>query len=63
MSVSAEELIEHCRGRIASYKKPRSVVFAEAIARRGFAPDYDALDVTFGGGGYPGSTPVSGAVR
>jgi acyl-CoA synthetase (AMP-forming)/AMP-acid ligase II len=58
MSVSAEELIEHCRGRIASYKKPRSVVFADAIPKRGFAPDYDALDVAYGGGGYPGSTPI-----
>ena len=24
--VGADELIEHCRSRIASYKKPRSVV-------------------------------------
>jgi long-chain acyl-CoA synthetase len=53
------ELIEHCRGRIASYKKPRSVEFVDAIARRGFAVDYDALDAQFGGGNYPGGTTRS----
>lgn len=53
-SASAEELIEHCRAHIASYKKPRSVEFADAIPRLGFAIDYDALDARYGGGGYPG---------
>jgi acyl-CoA synthetase (AMP-forming)/AMP-acid ligase II len=30
---SAAELIEHCRGRIASYKKPRTVDFVETLPR------------------------------
>jgi acyl-CoA synthetase (AMP-forming)/AMP-acid ligase II len=32
-SVSADELIDHCRTRIASYKKPRSVDFMNALPR------------------------------
>ncbi len=58
-SASAAELIEHCRARIASYKKPRSVEFVDALPRRGFAIDYDALDARFGGGGYPGGSTRS----
>jgi long-chain acyl-CoA synthetase len=54
MHASEEEIIDFCRERIASYKKPRSVEFVDAIARQGFAVDYDALDERFGGGGYPG---------
>jgi acyl-CoA synthetase (AMP-forming)/AMP-acid ligase II len=33
LAVSADELIEHCRSRIASYKKPRSVDFTSALPR------------------------------
>jgi long-chain acyl-CoA synthetase len=51
---STDEIIEHCRTHIASYKKPRTVEFVEKLPRRGFAVDYDALDARFGGGGYPG---------
>lgn len=54
MTASAEEIIEHCRARIASYKKPRSVEFVDALPRKGLGIDYDALDARFGGGGYPG---------
>jgi long-chain acyl-CoA synthetase len=57
-SVTETELIEHCRSRIASYKKPRSVEFVEALPRQGGAKDYDALDTAFGGGGYPGGENV-----
>jgi acyl-CoA synthetase (AMP-forming)/AMP-acid ligase II len=32
-AASADELIEHCRARIASYKKPRSVDFIDALPR------------------------------
>ncbi len=53
-AASADELIEHCRARIASYKKPKSVEFVEKLPRKGFAVDYQALDERFGGGGYPG---------
>ncbi len=58
--VSADELIEHCRERIASYKKPRTVEFVEALPRDGWAIDYHMLDERFGGGSYPGGdTPSS----
>jgi acyl-CoA synthetase (AMP-forming)/AMP-acid ligase II len=55
-AVTEAELIEHCRRRIASYKKPRSVVFTDALPRtpRGDV-DRDAVDTRFGGGGYPGA--------
>jgi acyl-CoA synthetase (AMP-forming)/AMP-acid ligase II len=53
-TASAEELVDHCRANIASYKKPRTVEFVDALPRRGHAVDYDALDEQFGGGGYPG---------
>ena len=55
-AVTQEEIIEHCRNGIASYKKPRFVEFIDALPRRGFAVDYDALDAAFGGGNYPGGT-------
>ena len=58
-TATADEFIEHCRERIASYKKPRTVEFVDALPRRGFAVDYDALDAQFGGGGYPGGTTRS----
>jgi acyl-CoA synthetase (AMP-forming)/AMP-acid ligase II len=53
-TATADEIIEHCRAHIASYKKPRSVEFVEALPRDGWLVDYDALDAQFGGGGYPG---------
>jgi len=54
-SVSAEDIIEHCRRGVASYKKPKAVEFVDELPRQGFAVDYDALDRRFGGGGYPGA--------
>jgi long-chain acyl-CoA synthetase len=54
-NVTAEEIIEHCRSHIASYKKPKVVEFVESLPRQGWAVDYDALDAQFGGGGYPGT--------
>jgi acyl-CoA synthetase (AMP-forming)/AMP-acid ligase II len=55
-SATAQELIEHCKAHIASYKKPSSVEFlAEPLPRRADgSKDYDALDARFGGGNYPG---------
>jgi acyl-CoA synthetase (AMP-forming)/AMP-acid ligase II len=53
-SATSDEIIEHCRGRIASYKKPRTIEFVTSLPRTGGAVDYDALDHQFGGGGYPG---------
>ena len=50
-----DEIIAHCRDRIASYKKPRTVEFVAALPRDGFAVDYDALDAQFGGGAVSGT--------
>jgi long-chain acyl-CoA synthetase len=52
---SADELIEHCKALIASYKKPKAIEFTDRLPRDGFAVDYAALDDRFGGGGYPTS--------
>lgn len=46
-------VIDHCRTAIASYKKPRSVIFADSLPRAGVAIDYAALDRLYEGGGYP----------
>jgi len=53
-TATADDIIEHCRANIASYKKPKSVEFVDALPRDGWLVDYDALDEKFGGGGYPG---------
>lgn len=54
-SATEQEIIEHCRKHIASYKKPKTVEFLDALPTMGgYAKDYAALDETFGGGGYPG---------
>jgi acyl-CoA synthetase (AMP-forming)/AMP-acid ligase II len=56
-SATADEIIEHCRQNIASYKKPKTVAFVDALPRTASGTkDYDALDRRFGGGGYPGGT-------
>jgi acyl-coenzyme A synthetase/AMP-(fatty) acid ligase len=54
-TATAEEIIEHVRSEIASYEKPRHVEFAGSIPKKGYTPDYDALDAVYGGGGYPGA--------
>ena len=41
-----QDLQDHCRSRIASYKKPTSVVLRDALPRRGLAIDYDAMQAT-----------------
>ena len=53
------DIVEHCRTRIASYKKPRTVEFVDALPRVGAVVDYEALDRRFGGGNYPGGTTRS----
>jgi long-chain acyl-CoA synthetase len=58
--VTAGELIEHCRRHIASYKKPKTVEFLDALPRVNGAKDYAALDSKFGGGGYPGGDNLGG---
>jgi len=32
-STSADELVEHCKGQLASYKVPRSIEFREALPK------------------------------
>ncbi|MEV0352582.1 AMP-binding protein [Nonomuraea sp. NPDC050680] len=54
-AATADDLIEHVKSALASYKKPREVAFVDAIPKRGFTPDYDALDAAHGGGNYPGT--------
>ncbi|HEU5158854.1 MAG TPA: AMP-binding protein [Streptosporangiaceae bacterium] len=54
-TATEEEIIEHVRAEIASYKKPKYVEFAESIPKKGYTPDYAALDDQYGGGGYPGA--------
>lgn len=52
---TAAELIEHCRARIASYKKPRHVEFVERLPRTPAGMiDYASLDKLYDGGNYPG---------
>ncbi|MCO6006516.1 AMP-binding protein [Actinoallomurus purpureus] len=53
-SLTREQVVEHVRSQIASYKKPRHVEFAASIPKKGYTPDYDALDAAYGGGGHPG---------
>jgi acyl-CoA synthetase (AMP-forming)/AMP-acid ligase II len=59
-SVGAEDVIAHCREQIASYKKPKTVEFLDALPRTPAGQkDYAALDEKFGGGGYPGGATRS----
>jgi long-chain acyl-CoA synthetase len=58
-TATPEELVRHCRSLIASYKKPRTIEFVDALPRSGWAVDYDALDARFGGGNYPGGSVPS----
>jgi acyl-CoA synthetase (AMP-forming)/AMP-acid ligase II len=57
---TAADLIEHCRDHIASYKKPKTVEFLDALPRAAGVKDYAALDEKFGGGGYPGGANLGG---
>ena len=49
-----EQIIEHCRAHIASYKKPKIVQFCVALPRLPTgAIDRASVDKQWGGGGYP----------
>jgi acyl-CoA synthetase (AMP-forming)/AMP-acid ligase II len=56
--LTQEAVIEHCRGCMASYKKPRRVLFVDAIPRKDGGYDFDEIHLQFGGGGYPGAVPL-----
>ncbi|MEB3071688.1 AMP-binding protein [[Mycobacterium] vasticus] len=58
--LTQEALIEHCKAKIASFKKPKSIEFVERLPRHGPDKDYDTLDDIFGGGGYPGGVNLGG---
>jgi long-chain acyl-CoA synthetase len=52
---SPEDIIQHCRAHIASYKKPTTVEFIARVPRGPTGGiDYRQLDEQFGGGNYPG---------
>jgi len=57
--IDREALQEHVRTKIARYKVPRIIHFAEELPLIGGAIDYRALDELFGGGGYPGQQQAS----
>lgn len=52
-SVTPNDLIEHCRARMASYKKPKIVTFVDALPMSPMGVDRAAVDKAHGGGGYP----------
>ncbi|MDB5430140.1 MAG: acyl-CoA synthetase [Caulobacter sp.] len=53
-AATPDDLIEHCRSRMASYKKPKVVEFVDALPRLPIgAVDRAAVDAAHGGGGYP----------
>ncbi len=52
--LSEQKVIEYCRANLASYKKPKSVTFVNALPRRADGTlDRAAADAAHGGGGYP----------
>jgi acyl-CoA synthetase (AMP-forming)/AMP-acid ligase II len=58
--LSEADVVAHCRAHLASYKKPHTVEFIDALPRvESGAKDYAALDARFGGGGYPGGATRS----
>jgi acyl-CoA synthetase (AMP-forming)/AMP-acid ligase II len=51
---TAQDYIDHCKDRLASYKMPKIVVFADALIKDAAgALDRKAMDDAYGGGGYP----------
>jgi len=53
---SQDDLIAWCKDHIASYKKPKDVVFVDRFPRTALGViDRDAVDAEHGGGGYPGN--------
>jgi long-chain acyl-CoA synthetase len=49
-----QAFIDHCKERLASYKKPKIIVFADALIKDATGSiDRKAMDDAYGGGGYP----------
>jgi acyl-CoA synthetase (AMP-forming)/AMP-acid ligase II len=57
-SLTLPDIQDHCRERIASFKKPKLAEFVPEIPRLNGAKDYPTIDAAFGGGNYPG-TPAA----
>ena len=59
------EVIGHCRAHLASYKKPKVVIFRSGPLPRNAlgAKDHAALDAEYGGGGYPAADCQPGSRR
>jgi acyl-CoA synthetase (AMP-forming)/AMP-acid ligase II len=55
-SVSADALLAFARTTLAGYKCPRLYEFVDAVPAASGHVDRDALDVRYGGGGYPGTS-------
>jgi acyl-CoA synthetase (AMP-forming)/AMP-acid ligase II len=53
--LTAEALAAFCRERMASYKKPKDVQVVAALPKVGGFIDRDAVNLLYGGGGYPGT--------
>ncbi|MCY1455044.1 2-succinylbenzoate--CoA ligase [compost metagenome] len=52
--IEADAMIEHCKVRLASYKKPKIVEFVDSLPRGGDGQlNRDAVNEQYGGGGYP----------
>jgi long-chain acyl-CoA synthetase len=53
-TLGPDEIIDHCRKHIASFKKPKIVVFVDWLPRLSDGlVDRAAVDAAHGGGGYP----------
>ena len=53
-TAAPEDIIAHCLDHIASYKKPKSVQFCQALPRSAAGTvDRAQVDRDYGGGGYP----------
>jgi acyl-CoA synthetase (AMP-forming)/AMP-acid ligase II len=59
MTLAQEAVIEHCRSRMASYKKPRRVLFVDELPRVNGRYDFDQIHLRYEGGGYPGASPLT----
>jgi acyl-CoA synthetase (AMP-forming)/AMP-acid ligase II len=59
IAVTQAELIDFCKTRVGSYKKPRYIEFVHELPRLNGALDYAALDARYGGGAYPGGNTRS----
>ena len=53
-TVTVEDIVEHCRLHIASYKKPRHVEFLDALPAPWKAPSTTTPSMRSSAGGIPG---------